>query len=68
MRVKQQISSDQELLYFSEGNKKPKKEITRQKIIFDAEVAKVLGCDVGYSYDYAGIPYTKNRKHWGEHK
>lgn len=33
------------------GSKKEttnKKENTRQKIIFGAEVAKVLGCDIGY--------------------
>lgn len=67
---KQQISSAHELLYFTEAKKKQKakKEITRQKICFTAEVAKVLGCDIGYSYDYAGIPYIKNRKHWGEHQ
>ncbi|GAB7218117.1 hypothetical protein OS42_47340 [Dickeya oryzae] len=29
-------------------NNKRKKENTRQKIIFGAEVAKVLGCDIGY--------------------
>ncbi|AFI89733.1 Hypothetical protein SCC1_1512 [Pectobacterium versatile] len=69
-KFKQQISSDQEPLYFSEAKKKQgtKKVITCQKIIFSAEVAKVLGCDIGYNYDYADIPYTKKRKHWGEHQ
>ncbi len=48
--IKQQISSAQERLYFLEAKKKQqtKKENTRQKIIFGAEVAKVLGCDIGY--------------------
>lgn len=65
--VKKKIDSAQELLYFSKAKWKQetKKEITCQKIIFGAEVAKVLGCDIGYSYDYAGIPYTKKRKCWG---
>jgi len=48
--IKQQIASAQERLYFLEAKKKQKtkKEITRQKIIFGAEVAKVLGCDIRY--------------------
>lgn len=48
--IKQQIASAQERLYFLEAKKKQqtKKENTRQKIIFVAEVAKVLGCDIGY--------------------
>lgn len=48
--IKQQIASAQERLYFLEAKKKQKtkKEITRQKIIFGAEVAKVLGCDIDY--------------------
>ncbi|EPX8764045.1 TPA: conjugal transfer protein TraD [Yersinia enterocolitica] len=48
--IKQQIASAQERLYFLEAKKKQqtKKENTRQKIIFGAEVAKVLGCDIGY--------------------
>ncbi|AUH02070.1 conjugal transfer protein TraD [Prodigiosinella confusarubida] len=48
--IKQQIASTQERLYFLEAKKKQqtKKDITRQKIIFGAEVAKVLGCDIGY--------------------
>lgn len=48
--IKLQIASAQERLYFLEAKKKQqtKKEITRQKIIFGAEVAKVLGCDIGY--------------------
>lgn len=48
--IKQQIASVQERLYFLEAKKKQqtKKENTRQKIIFGAEVAKVLGCDIGY--------------------
>lgn len=47
--IKQQIASAQERLYFLESKKKQKtkKENTRQKIIFGAEVAKVLGCDIG---------------------
>jgi len=46
--IKQQIASAQERLYFLEAKKKHqiKKENTRQKIIFGAEVAKVLGCDI----------------------
>jgi len=46
--IKQQIASAQERLYFLEAKKKQqtKKENTRQKIIFGAEVAKVLGCDI----------------------
>lgn len=46
--IKQQIASAQERLYFLEAKKKhqTKKENTRQKIIFGAEVAKVLGCDI----------------------
>lgn len=69
-KVKQQISSAKVILYLSEAKKKQetKKEIIRQKIIFGAEVAKILGCNIGYSYDYASIPYTKKRKHWGEHQ
>lgn len=48
--IKQQIASAQERLYFLEAKKKQqtKKEITRQKIIFGAEVAKVLGCDISF--------------------
>ncbi|CFR13254.1 TPA: conjugal transfer protein TraD [Yersinia enterocolitica] len=48
--IKQQISAAQERLFFLEAKKKQqtKKENTRQKIIFGAEVAKVLGCDIGY--------------------
>ena len=48
--IKQQIASAQERLYFLEAKKKQqtKKENTRQKIVFGAEVAKVLGCDIGY--------------------
>ncbi|WP_233978970.1 conjugal transfer protein TraD [Pectobacterium versatile] len=48
--IKQQIASAQERLYFLEAKKKQqtKKENTRQKIIFGAEIAKVLGCDIGY--------------------
>ncbi|MBQ4768804.1 conjugal transfer protein TraD [Pectobacterium versatile] len=48
--IKQQMASAQERLYFLEAKKKQqtKKENTRQKIIFGAEVAKVLGCDIGY--------------------
>ncbi|HHQ9412901.1 TPA: conjugal transfer protein TraD [Klebsiella variicola] len=48
--IKQQIASAQERLYFLEAKKKQqtKKENTRQKIIFGAEVAKILGCDIGY--------------------
>ncbi|CNJ29166.1 conjugal transfer protein TraD [Yersinia frederiksenii] len=48
--VKQQIAATQERLYFLEAKKKQqtKKENTRQKIIFGAEVAKVLECDIGY--------------------
>ncbi|WP_318372694.1 conjugal transfer protein TraD [Enterobacter sp.] len=48
--IKQQIASAQKRLYFLEAKKKQqtKKENTRQKIIFGAEVAKVLGCDIGY--------------------
>ncbi|EKN5941896.1 conjugal transfer protein TraD [Yersinia enterocolitica] len=48
--IKQQIATAQERLYFLEAKKKQqtKKENTRQKIIFGAEVAKVLGCDIGY--------------------
>lgn len=48
--IKQQIASAQERLYFLEAKKKQqtKKDNTRQKIIFGAEVAKVLGCDIGY--------------------
>lgn len=48
--IKQQIASAQERLYFLEAKKKQdtKKEITRQKIVFGAEVAKVLGCDIGF--------------------
>ncbi|WP_103972639.1 conjugal transfer protein TraD, partial [Pectobacterium versatile] len=48
--IKQQIAAAQEQLYFLEAKKKQqtKKENTRQKIIFGAEVAKVLGCDIGY--------------------
>ncbi len=48
--IKQQIAAAQERLYFLEAKKKQqtKKENTRQKIIFGAEVAKVLGCDIGY--------------------
>ncbi|BEM76133.1 hypothetical protein SME38J_02360 [Serratia marcescens] len=48
--IKQQIASAQERLFFLEAKKKQqaKKENTRQKIIFGAEVAKVLGCDIGY--------------------
>lgn len=47
--IKKQIASAQERLYFLEAKNKQdiKKEITRQKIIFGAEVAKVLGCDIG---------------------
>ncbi|HEN3631323.1 TPA: conjugal transfer protein TraD [Yersinia enterocolitica] len=46
--IKQQIAAAQERLYFLEAKKKQKtkKENTRQKIIFGAEVAKVLGCDI----------------------
>lgn len=46
--IKQQIASAQERLYFLEAKKKQqtKKENTRQKIIFGAEVAKVLECDI----------------------
>ncbi|MDV1444254.1 conjugal transfer protein TraD [Klebsiella variicola subsp. variicola] len=46
--IKQQIASDQKRLYFLEAKKKhqTKKENTRQRIIFGAEVAKVLGCDI----------------------
>lgn len=46
--IKQQIDSAQERLYFLEAKKKQqtKKENTRQKIIFGAEVAKALGCDI----------------------
>lgn len=46
--IKQQIASAQERLYFLEAKKKyqTKKENTQQKIIFGAEVAKVLGCDI----------------------
>jgi hypothetical protein len=49
-KIKQQIASAQERLYFLEAKKKhqTKKENTRQKIIFGAEIAKVLGCDIGY--------------------
>ncbi|WP_235234411.1 conjugal transfer protein TraD [Mangrovibacter sp. MFB070] len=32
----------------SKKKQKTKKENTRKKIIFGAEVAKVLGCDIGY--------------------
>lgn len=48
INIKQQIASAQECLYFLEAKKKQqtKKENTRQKIIFGAEVAKVLGCDI----------------------
>ncbi|ATF93356.1 conjugal transfer protein TraD [Cedecea neteri] len=48
--IKQQIASAQERLYFLEAKKKQqtKKENTRQKIIFGAEVAKVLRCDIDY--------------------
>ncbi|MBS0849987.1 conjugal transfer protein TraD [Citrobacter sp. JGM124] len=48
--IKQQIAAAQERLFFLEAKKKQqtKKENTRQKIIFGAEVAKVLGCDIGY--------------------
>ncbi|CQH57654.1 TPA: conjugal transfer protein TraD [Yersinia enterocolitica] len=48
--IKQQISAAQERLFFLEAKKKQqtKKENTCQKIIFGAEVAKVLGCDIGY--------------------
>lgn len=48
--IKQQIATAQERLYFLEAKKKQqtKKENTRQKIIFGAEVAKVLECDIGY--------------------
>ncbi|TBL85770.1 conjugal transfer protein TraD [Hafnia alvei] len=48
--IKQQIASAQERLYFLEAKKKQqtKKDNTRQKIIFGAEVAKVLGCDISY--------------------
>lgn len=47
--IKQQIAAAQERLFFLEAKKKQqtKKENTRQKIIFGAEVAKVLGCDIG---------------------
>lgn len=46
--IKQQIASAQERLYFLEAKKKQqtKKENTRQKIIFGAEIAKVMECDV----------------------
>lgn len=46
--IKQQIASAQERLYFLEAKKKhqTKKENTRQKIIFGAEVAKALSCDI----------------------
>lgn len=48
--IKQQIASAQERLYFLEAKNKQKikKENTRQKIIFGAEVAKVVGCDIGH--------------------
>lgn len=47
--IKQQIAAAQERLYFLEAKETAnKKENTRQKIIFGAEVAKVLGCDIGY--------------------
>ncbi|MFN1129627.1 conjugal transfer protein TraD [Lelliottia nimipressuralis] len=48
--IKQQIASAQERLYFLEAKKKQqtKKENTRKKIIFGAEVAKVLECDISY--------------------
>lgn len=48
--IKQQLAAAQERLYFLEAKKKQqtKKENTRQKIIFGAEVAKILGCDIGY--------------------
>lgn len=46
--IKQQIASAQERLYYLEAKKKQqtKKENARQKIVFGAEVAKVLGCDI----------------------
>lgn len=46
--IKQQIASAQERLYFLEAKKKQqtKKENTRQKIIFGAEIAKFLECDI----------------------
>lgn len=40
MRVKQQISSDQELLYFSEGNKKPKKKSHARKLFLMQRLPK----------------------------
>ncbi|MFE8100849.1 conjugal transfer protein TraD [Brenneria goodwinii] len=48
--IKQQIASAQERLYFLESKKKQqtKKENTRQEIIFGAEDAKVLRCNIGY--------------------
>ncbi|MDG0800832.1 conjugal transfer protein TraD [Pectobacterium polaris] len=47
--IKQQIASAPERLFFLEAKKKQQtKKNTRQKIIFGAEVAKVLGCDIGY--------------------
>lgn len=48
--IKQQIASAQERLYFLEAKNKQqtKKENTRKKIIFGAEVAKVLECDISY--------------------
>lgn len=44
--IKQQIASAQERLYFLEAKKKQqtKRENTRQKIIFGAEVAKYWLC------------------------
>lgn len=46
--IKQQIASAQERLYLLEAKKKyqAKKENIRQKIIFGAEIAKVLRCDI----------------------
>lgn len=46
--INQQIASTQERLYFLEAKTKQqtKKENARQKIIFGAEVANVLGCDI----------------------
>ncbi|EOG1020211.1 MULTISPECIES: hypothetical protein [Klebsiella pneumoniae complex] len=48
--IKQQIASAQECLYFLEAKNKQqtKKENTHKKIIFCAEVAKVLECDISY--------------------
>ena len=48
--IKQQIAAARESLYFLEAKKKQqaKKENSRQNVIFGVEVAKVLGCDIGY--------------------